>query len=122
MPVVALLSLVEVGDWRAAPYTDPTTLGAIAYLGAGASAAAWYLWNRGVAGLPAAVAGAFFFVQPVVGGLLARAFLGERLDWRFASGGVLILAGVLLALRSTPARRHPSPPRPAQARRSKEAA
>ena len=99
LPVLAVLSLTEMGRWRAAPFTDAATLGAIAYLGVAASAAAWYLWNRGVAGLPAAVAGAFFFVQPVVGGLLARVMLGERLGLRFAAGGVLILAGVLVALR-----------------------
>ena len=122
MPVVALLSLIEAGEWRAAPYADPLTLGAVAYLGLAASAGAWYLWNRGVAGLPAAVTGAFFFVQPVVGGLLARVVLGERLDWRFAAGGILILIGVLLAVWSPRPGPHPSWPRTAPASRSKEAA
>jgi drug/metabolite transporter (DMT)-like permease len=101
-PVLALLSLFESGRWEAAAYAEPGTLGAIAYLGLAASAGAWYLWNRGVAGLPAAVTGAFFFVQPVVGGLLARAFLGERLGVGFALGGALILAGVVLALTEAP--------------------
>ena len=107
IPIVAALSLLEVGRWRAAPYTEAATLAAVGYLGLAASAGAWYLWNRGVAGLPAAVAGAFFFVQPVVGGALARLLLGERLDLAFAGGGVLILAGVVLALRSTETRRKP---------------
>jgi drug/metabolite transporter (DMT)-like permease len=101
-PILALLSLFESGRWEAAAYAEPGTLGAIAYLGLAASAGAWYLWNRGVAGLPAAVTGAFFFVQPVVGGLLARVFLGERLGVGFALGGALILAGVVLALTEAP--------------------
>ena len=101
LPVVGGLSLFEAGRWRAEPFTDLGTLLAIAYLGLGASAGAWYLWNRGVAGLPAAVAGAFFFAQPIVGGLLATSFLGERLTLRFAAGGALILGGVVLALRAT---------------------
>jgi drug/metabolite transporter (DMT)-like permease len=101
-PVLAFLSLFESGRWEAAAYAEPGTLGAIAYLGLAASAGAWYLWNRGVAGLPAAVTGAFFFVQPVVGGLLARVFLGERLGVGFALGGALILAGVVLALTEAP--------------------
>jgi drug/metabolite transporter (DMT)-like permease len=115
---VAALSLLEIGRWRAAPYTEAATLAAVGYLGLAASAGAWYLWNRGVAGLPAAVAGAFFFVQPVVGGALARLLLGERLDLAFAGGGVLILAGVVLALRNTETRRKPVPavhPQPKEA-------
>ncbi|MGH2724878.1 MAG: DMT family transporter [Actinomycetota bacterium] len=104
LPVLALLSLFEVDRWHAAAFTRPVTLGAIAYLGLAASAGAWYLWNRGVAGLPAAVAGAFFFIQPVVGGILARVVLGEGLGLSFAAGGLLILTGVLLAMRTPTAR------------------
>jgi drug/metabolite transporter (DMT)-like permease len=100
-PAVALLALFESGRWVGAAYAEPGTLAAVAYLGVAASAGAWYLWNRGVAGLPAAVTGAFFFVQPLVGGVLARAFLGERLGLGFGLGGVLILAGVVLALTET---------------------
>lgn len=123
IPVVAALSLLEIERWHASAYADPLTLAAVGYLGVAASAGAWYLWNRGVAGLPAAVAGAFFFLQPVVGGLLARALLGEHLDGLFVAGGALILVGVLLALRSTgtlpggPADR----PQPARQRQTKEA-
>lgn len=105
-PILAALAVFEAGRWRAAPFVDPATLAAIAYLGLAASAAAWYLWNRGVAGLPAAAAGASFFVQPLVGGLLAWAVLGERLGVGFAVGGVLILVGVVLAVAG---------PRPGQA-------
>ena len=104
LPVVVALSLLEAGRWTAGVFTEPGTLAAIAYLGLAASAGAWYLWNRGVVGLPAAVTGAFFFAQPVVGGLLARAVLGERLGPGFALGGALILAGVMLAM-SGPRRR-----------------
>jgi drug/metabolite transporter (DMT)-like permease len=116
LPVVAGLSIFEAGRWDGSSYTDLRTLGAIAYLGLAASAGAWYLWNRGVAGLPAAVAGAFFFLQPVVGGLLARAVLGERLDWLFVAGGALILVGVVLALRPAEPARHPAAePQPKEA-------
>jgi drug/metabolite transporter (DMT)-like permease len=108
-PAVGLLALLEADAWRAAPLSDAATLGAVAYLGLAASAAAWYLWNRGVTDLPASVTGAFFFVQPLVGGVLARVLLGERLDVLFALGGALILGGVLLALRSAgpPNEEHP---------------
>jgi drug/metabolite transporter (DMT)-like permease len=108
LPAVGLLSLVEADRWNAEALTQPATLAAVAYLGLAASAGAWYLWNRGVVGLPAAVTGAFFFVQPVVGGLLARALLGERLGAGFVIGGVLILAGVLLAMAGPDRRREPT--------------
>ena len=98
LPIVAVLSLFETGQWRAGAFADPSTLLAIAYLGLAASAGAWYLWNRGVADLPAAVTGAFFFAQPLIGGFLASAFLDERLTLRFVAGGALILIGVVLAL------------------------
>lgn len=121
IPIVAVLALAEASRWDASSFGDPWTLAAIAYLGIAASAGAWYLWNRGVAGLPAAVTGAFFFLQPIVGGLLARAVLGERLGWLFVAGGLLILVGVLLAMRGAdraggphPARPDPTADRPAQ--------
>lgn len=115
IPIVAALSLFETARWLTAPYSEPATLASVAYLGLAASAGAWYLWNRGVAGLPAAVAGAFFFIQPVVGGALARLLLGERLDPAFVAGGLLILAGVLLALRGAEARRPLPTPQPKEA-------
>jgi drug/metabolite transporter (DMT)-like permease len=108
LPLVGLLSTLEAGRWSGRAFTEPSTLAAIGYLGLAASAGAWYLWNRGVAGLPAAVTGAFFFVQPVVGGLLARAFLGESLGIGFVVGGGLILAGVLLALTGSADRKGPA--------------
>jgi drug/metabolite transporter (DMT)-like permease len=101
LPLLALASLTEIERWNADAFTHAPTLLALAYLGFGATAAAWYLWGKGVSGLPAAVAGAFFFAQPVVGGVLGWLLLDERPTLRFVAGGALIAAGVLLALRAT---------------------
>lgn len=104
IPLLALLSLTEMDRWRLEPLTHGPTLLAVAYLGLAATALGWLLWGKGLAGLPAAVAGAFFFSQPIVGGLLGWMILGERPTLRFVVGGVLIAAGVLLTLRATQAR------------------
>lgn len=105
IPVLGLAALSEVGRWEAAAFTHPPTVLAVAYLGLAATAAAWLLWGKGVAGLPAAVASAFFFAQPVVGGVLGWALLGDRPTPRFLAGGALIALGVILALRATRAPR-----------------
>jgi drug/metabolite transporter (DMT)-like permease len=104
IPALALLSLTEMDRWSLEPFTHPPTLLAVGYLGIAATAAAWVLWGKGLAGLPAAVAGAFFFSQPIVGGLLGWAVLGEEPSLRFVLGGALIAAGVLLTLHATRSR------------------
>lgn len=72
---------------------------AILYLGLASTALAWYLWYKGLEGLPAGVVAVFFFAQPVVGGILAWLFLGERLGAAFLAGGGVIASGILLAAR-----------------------
>lgn len=75
-----------------------TALG-IAYLGVVSTAGAFYLWNRSIDRLGAAVPGLLFFAQPVVGGLLGATMLGERLGSAFFAGGALVAAAVILGLR-----------------------
>lgn len=100
VPVMSLLSLTEIRHWQPAAFVHPGTLAAIAYLSAGCTVGSWYLWNRGVMGLPAAVTGACSFATPLVGGLLGYLFLGERPTLLFAIGGLLIIVGVVTALSS----------------------
>jgi drug/metabolite transporter (DMT)-like permease len=100
VPLMSLLSLTEIQHWSPAAFVRPQTLGAVAYLSAGCTVGSWYLWNRGVMGLPAAVTGACSFATPLVGGILGYLFLAERPTLLFAVGGVLILIGVVTALSS----------------------
>ena len=69
---------------------------AIGYLGLFGTAAAWYLWYKGLEYVDASIISVFFFAQPVVGGLLGAAFLGEQLGPLFVIGGVVMAAGVYL--------------------------
>ncbi len=108
IPITSILSLTEMQHWNPAAFARPDTIAAIAYLSAGCTVGSWYLWNRGVMGLPAAVTGACSFATPLVGGLLGYLFLGEQPTVFFAVGGVVILAGVVVALSSSVSQRSES--------------
>ncbi|MBI4392075.1 MAG: DMT family transporter [candidate division NC10 bacterium] len=84
---------------RPVPLPSAGGVFAILYLGLASTALAWYLWYKGLEGLPAGVVAVFFFAQPVVGGVLAWLFLGERLGAAFLLGGTVIASGILLAAR-----------------------
>lgn len=69
----------------------------IAYLGAFASALAYFLYNRALESLPAAQVGNFLNLNPVIGALIAVIFLKDTFTgWQMA-GGVLVLAGIWLS-------------------------
>ena len=77
------------------------TAAGIAYLGIVSTAGAFYLWNRSIDRLGAAVPGLLFFAQPVVGGLLGATLLGEHLGAAFFAGGALVAIAVVLGLRDS---------------------
>ncbi len=69
---------------------------AIAFLGTGASASAYFCWFHGLSVLPVSRIIAFQFLQPFAGALIAFMLLGERFTlWLFA-GGITIMYGVYL--------------------------
>ena len=74
----------------------PSLVVAVLYLGLLGTAAAWYLWYKGLEYVDASVLSAFFFAQPVVGALFGAALLGEDLGSRFVLGGVVMAVGVYL--------------------------
>lgn len=76
-----------------------STWTAIAFLGAGASAAAYFCWFHGLSVLPVSRIVAFQFLQPFAGAMTAFILLGERFTiWLFA-GGITIIYGVYLVNR-----------------------
>lgn len=77
-----------------------STLLEILYIGIVSTACAYYLWNKGLLMVEAGVGGLCFFFQPLVGTLLGWLILGERVGTTFWLGAVLIVAGVLLAIRN----------------------
>jgi drug/metabolite transporter (DMT)-like permease len=78
---------------------EPAIWSGVLYLGVVATAAAFFLWNKGLRMVNAASGGLFFFFQPLAGTLLAWLFLGERVGIAFWIGAVLILSGVFLVVK-----------------------
>jgi drug/metabolite transporter (DMT)-like permease len=75
------------------------TLAAVAYLGAGATVLAVYLWNSCIRAVGANRAAIFVNLIPVFGVALAIGFLDERLAAYHVAGAALVLIGISLAVR-----------------------
>jgi len=75
---------------------------ALAGQGLLATTAATLLWNWGVARVPAARAGVFVNLEPVVGALLGVTLLGETLDSVALLGAGLIIGAALVVTTSRP--------------------
>lgn len=88
-------------ELAATPIASPPLLAwlGVLYLGVVSTAGAFYLWNKSIALLGAGLPAILFFGQPVVGGLLGAALLGEKLRPDFFVGGALIALGVLVTAR-----------------------
>lgn len=95
LPLAALFSLVLAGEAHA----TLAGIGLAAASGALASGVGYSLWYLVVPALGATRAAAVQLAVPVVAGLGATAFLGERLSVRVAIAGAAILAGIALTLR-----------------------
>ncbi|ELY99910.1 hypothetical protein C482_09088 [Natrialba chahannaoensis JCM 10990] len=99
VPILAVLVPVELARTEASLSSIPVTpelIVAVLYLGLLGTAAAWYLWYKGLEYVDASVISAFFFVQPVVGAIFGAAVLGESLGSRFVLGGAVMAVGVYL--------------------------
>ena len=98
---VPMLAPFYVLEWtqRGGFPLDTLTLIIIFYSGFCSSVLAYLCWNRGVATIGAARAGASQYLMPVFGALLAYAILGEEIGWFHYAGMALIFAGIALSSR-----------------------
>lgn len=87
--------------WSAGTFT------AIVAVALFSSVLSYIFWNRGVEQVGASVAGLFTHLMPVFGVLLAWLFLGEGLQPFHVAGIGLILTGIWLTTRASPARAAP---------------
>jgi drug/metabolite transporter (DMT)-like permease len=97
LPMLPLYALDLAAGGRIALAWGP--LLGIAYLGVFPSVVCYQLWGRGVHALGPRRAGAYLYLVPLFGTLMAIAFLDERLHLYHAVGIGLIAAGVWLVAR-----------------------
>lgn len=67
------------------------------YVGVLASAAAFFLWNRGVSQMGPERAAPMMYMMPVYASVLSAVFIGEGVQGYQMAGGVLVLAGLWMA-------------------------
>lgn len=95
---------------------DSQNVGLILYAGIPASIITTFLWMRAVRQIGASQASIFINLMPLFSALIAMAFLGERVAGFHFIGGLLILAGVIMAQTLTrPLKHHLSRVKPSGA-------
>ena len=102
VPLLGALAVGELWYLGLSPGALPLTVesvGAVLYLGLASTAAAWFLWYKGLEYVSAGTVAVFFFAQPVVGAALGTALLGEALGSGFLGGGALMAAGIWIVSR-----------------------
>ena len=95
-----LIAPVAIGEMvlGTTPTFDTGSIAGILFLGAGANAAAFALWNVSLKYVDATVAGSYINLVPVIGVLLAL-MLGETMTPLQWLGGAVVMSGVWLTDR-----------------------
>ena len=99
LAAAALVLPFTLETWTPAGSLPLDAVVALAFLGVAGVALAQWFWQVGVAGLGAAKAGTFLYVEPLATTALAVAYLGEPLNAATLAGGTLVIGGVYLAER-----------------------
>ena len=94
---------VPVGGWSLAEL-DLSSIGPfvwllVLYLAVVSTTAPYLLNAWALARVNPSTVAVFIYLQPLIGFLLAAAFLGEQMDMRFAIAAVMIFAGVFMGSR-----------------------
>ncbi|MFC5972724.1 DMT family transporter [Halomarina salina] len=122
-----LFCVFALGEFLAQPGAfdvpvTPRLVAAVGYLGVFGTAAAWYLWYKGMEYVGAGTVAVFFFAQPAVGVALGALVLGERVGLPLLVGGSVMALGIYLASTTdTEPSREDDPTAPAPVRDSDSA-
>jgi O-acetylserine/cysteine efflux transporter len=99
------LAMIPLVAWEMQSATvRPSALGiaVVLYLGVLVTVLGVWVWLRALAHLPARIAAALQYLQPIVGVAASAALFGDRLDLWFAFGTALVFIGI--ALTTIPSR------------------
>ncbi|MAM86292.1 MAG: EamA family transporter [unclassified Hahellaceae] len=81
---------------------DASVIPPLAYVAIFPGLLAYAFWNNGVHSIGPSRAAVFMYLGPIFTAVLAGLFLGERMSLFYITGGILILAGLLLTTRQVP--------------------
>jgi drug/metabolite transporter (DMT)-like permease len=104
LPALLPLTVLE-GATGHRPAWTAATVAATLYLGVVITAFGYLAWNWALERTTAARAAIFLNLQPVVGAGLGMALLGEPVTSFTVAGGLLVVGGLLLTVRSGPGQR-----------------
>lgn len=90
-----------VWEWSSVPpvLPAPHVLGAVLYIGIGASLMAYFFWNKAIATIGPAKAAIVYYSLPLFCGIEAWLILGESVSWVHGVSGLLIVCGIFIANR-----------------------
>lgn len=101
--VFASIVCVPLGAWSFssvdARAISPLVWFLILHIALAATAAPYLLNAFALAKVPPSTVAVFVYLQPLIGFLLAVAFLGEQIDFRFIIAALMVFAGVFLVSR-----------------------
>ena len=115
---VCFAVLILLPPYLMGPMTpiDGQNIGLILYAGIPASVLTTFLWMRAVRQIGANQSSIFINLMPLFSAVIAMIFLGERVAGFHFAGGLLILAGVIMAQTLTrPLTRELTPDKPSNA-------
>lgn len=92
-------TLLEAKDWRV---PDAPSILMLLYLGAACSVAAYLMYNYGLRKLKPSTSAVLMNLVPIFGTLFSVIILGDALTWRHLVGGVLVISGVVVSVRTSP--------------------
>ncbi len=90
------LSSINVAD------VSPMIWWLVLYIAIIATAGPYLLNAYAIAKVSASTVAVFIYLQPIIGFLLAAAFLGESIDTKFVIAAIMVFIGVFLTTRSAP--------------------
>ena len=101
----ALLFTTPVAAWEMQSHTlelfaNPLVWLGTLYIGVVSTAAAFFLWNKGMDLMDAGAGSLFLCFQPIVGSFLGWYLLNEQLDAKFFIGAAFIIGGLIVVSSS----------------------